>query len=57
MALNKIAYLSPAYLMEKVIIQSCILQMTSSGILVEMLMWDAEKKKQEFAVMDQLCTR
>lgn len=44
-ALNKIAYLSPAYLMEKVIIQSCIIQMNSSDILVEMLMWDAEKKK------------
>ncbi len=44
-ALNKIAYLSPAYLMEKVIIQSCIIQMNSSDILVEMLMWDTEKKK------------
>ena len=44
-ALNKIVYLSPAYLMEKVNIQSCIIQMNSSDILVEMLMWDAEKKK------------
>jgi YbgC/YbaW family acyl-CoA thioester hydrolase len=42
---NKIAYLSPAYLMEKVLIQSCVLQLNSSDILVEMLMWDAEKKK------------
>lgn len=44
-ALNKIAYLSPACLMETVIIQSCILEMNSSDILVELLMWDAEKKK------------
>jgi acyl-CoA thioester hydrolase len=44
-ALNKIAYLSPAYLMEKVVIQSCLLQISSTDILVEMMMWDAEKKK------------
>ena len=42
---NQIAYLSPALLMEKVIIQSSILEWNKYDILVEMQMWDEQRKK------------
>jgi acyl-CoA thioester hydrolase len=41
---NQIAYLRPAMLMEKVIIQSHILRFLERDIQVEMTMWDLEKK-------------
>jgi YbgC/YbaW family acyl-CoA thioester hydrolase len=40
---NQIAYLKPALLMEKVIIQSTLLRMNEREILVEMSMWNADK--------------
>src|SRR6201985_3823753 len=36
---NQVAYLHPAVLMEKVIIQSAILELNVSDIVVEMRMW------------------
>lgn len=42
-AQNQIAYLKPAFLMEKVIICSSILQFREKDILVEMQMWDKSK--------------
>jgi YbgC/YbaW family acyl-CoA thioester hydrolase len=42
---NQIAYLSPANLMEKVTIESCILELNETDILVEMRMWDEQKTK------------
>ncbi|HET6992252.1 MAG TPA: acyl-CoA thioesterase [Bacteroidia bacterium] len=42
---NQIAYLVPAMLMEKVIIQSTILEWNESDILVEMRMWDENKTR------------
>lgn len=41
---NQIAYLRPAMLMEKVVIQSHVLKFGQRDILVEMTMWDTEKK-------------
>lgn len=42
---NQIAYLAPANLMEKVIIESTILKWNASDILVEMRMWDENKTR------------
>jgi YbgC/YbaW family acyl-CoA thioester hydrolase len=42
---NQIAYFTPAVLMEKVIIQSTILEWNASDILVEMRMWDEGKER------------
>jgi YbgC/YbaW family acyl-CoA thioester hydrolase len=42
---NQIAYFSPAVLMEKVVIQSTILEWNTSDILVEMRMWDSRKTR------------
>lgn len=42
---NKIAYLKPAMLMEQVVIQSSILKLSDTDILVEMLMWNRKKTK------------
>jgi len=42
---NQIAYLSPAFLMEKVVIQSTILELNESDITVEMRMWNEQKTK------------
>ncbi|CAN5515655.1 acyl-CoA thioesterase [soil metagenome] len=44
-AQNQIAYLVPALLMEKVIIQSTILELNEADITVEMRMWDAQKSR------------
>ena len=41
---NQIAYLRPALLMEKVVIQSRVLKFDVRDILVEMTMWDIDKK-------------
>jgi len=41
---NQIAYLKPAMLMERVIIQTRVLRFRPKDILVEMTMWDSEKK-------------
>lgn len=42
---NQIAYFSPAFLMEKVLIQSVILEWNYSDILIEMRMWNEQKTK------------
>ena len=42
---NQIAYFAPANLMEKVIIQSLLLELNKSDVLVEMRMWDENKTK------------
>ncbi len=42
---NKIAYLKPAMLMEQVVIQSTVLALSDTDILVEMTMWDRDKVK------------
>lgn len=42
---NQIAYFIPASLMEKVIIQSTVLEFNASDILVEMRMWDERKQR------------
>ena len=44
-AMNQIAYFVPAQLMEKVVIQSTILELNASDILVEMRMWDEAKSR------------
>jgi len=41
---NQISYIRPAMLMESVVIQSYILKFTQRDILVEMTMWDVQKK-------------
>jgi thioesterase-3 len=41
---HKIAYLRPALLMEKVIIQSSLLKFGEKDVMVEMQMWDNNKK-------------
>jgi YbgC/YbaW family acyl-CoA thioester hydrolase len=41
---NQIAYLRPATLMEKVVIQSHVLKFAERDILVEMTMWDEQRK-------------
>jgi acyl-CoA thioesterase FadM len=43
--LNQIAYFIPAALMEKVVIQSTVLEFNESDILVEMRMWDEHKRR------------
>lgn len=40
---NQIAYLKPAMLMETVVIQSTVLELSDTDILVEMLMWNKDK--------------
>ncbi len=40
---NQIAYLKPATLMETVVIQSTVLELNDTDILVEMLMWNKDK--------------
>ena len=40
---NQITYLKPAILMETVVIQSTILELTETDILVEMMMWNKDK--------------
>lgn len=40
---NQIAYLKPAMLMEQVVIQSTIIELTDTDILVEMTMWNKDK--------------
>ncbi|MES2558095.1 MAG: acyl-CoA thioesterase [Bacteroidota bacterium] len=42
---NQIAYFMPAALMEKVVIQSTVLEFNASDILVEMRMWDEQKRR------------
>lgn len=42
---NQIAYLKPAMLMETVVIQSTILELGETDILVEMQMWDRKKSQ------------
>ncbi|MBC3757430.1 acyl-CoA thioesterase [Hyunsoonleella sp. SJ7] len=42
---SQIAYLSPAFLMEEVVIQSKFLEWNPKDILVEMQMWNNEKTK------------
>lgn len=44
-AQNQIAYLAPARAMEKVVIQSSILEWNSSDVLVEMQMWNEARTK------------
>lgn len=41
---NQISYLRPALLMERVVIQSHVLKFSERDILVEMTMWDVDKK-------------
>ena len=42
---NQVAYLKPAFLMETVVIDSLLLQLGASDILVEMKMWNEKKDK------------
>ena len=42
---NQIAYLSPAFLMERVYIQSTMLEWNEKSIRVEMRMWDEKKTR------------
>ena len=42
---TQIVYLKPAFLMETVVIDSTILELGEKELLVEMKMWDEEKKK------------
>lgn len=42
---NQIAYLKPAMLMEQVVIQSTLLELGETDLLVEMLMWNKDKTK------------
>jgi YbgC/YbaW family acyl-CoA thioester hydrolase len=42
---NQIAYLRPAFLMETVVIDSCLLQVSDKEVLVEMKMWNERKDK------------
>src|SRR5215212_2403304 len=42
---TQIVYLKPAFLMETVIIDSTILELGEKELLVEMKMWDEQKKK------------
>ena len=42
---NQIAYLKPAFLMETVIIDSTLLQLGATDLLVEMKMWNERKDK------------
>lgn len=40
---NQVAYIKPAMLMEQVVIQSTILELSDTDILVEMKMWNKDK--------------
>jgi len=42
---NRIMYLSPAFLIENVMIQSTLLELNSSDVLVEMRMWNESGEK------------
>ncbi|HET8963291.1 MAG TPA: acyl-CoA thioesterase [Chitinophagales bacterium] len=42
---HKIAYLKPAFTMEKVIIESTIVEWNTNNVLVEFKMWNSEKTK------------
>ena len=42
---NQIVYLKPAFLMETVVIDSALLRLGETDILVEMKMWDEQKTK------------
>ncbi len=42
---NQIVYLKPAFLMETVVIDSALLRLGETDILVEMKMWDEKKIK------------
>jgi thioesterase III len=42
---TQIVYLKPAFLMETVVIDSTILELRDKDLLVEMKMWNEEKKK------------
>ena len=42
---NQIAYLKPAFLMETVVIDSTLLQLGATDLLVEMKMWNERKDK------------
>jgi YbgC/YbaW family acyl-CoA thioester hydrolase len=42
---NQIGYLRPAFLMETVVIDSCLLQVRDKEVLVEMKMWNEQKDK------------
>lgn len=42
---NQIAYIRPALLMEKVVINSTVLEWNDNNLLVEMQMWNAAKTK------------
>ena len=41
--MNQIAYFRPGFLMEKVVIQSTIIEWNPTDYLMEMYMWDVEK--------------
>lgn len=42
---DQIAYLRPAFTMETVLIDSQLIRVTEKSLLVEMRMWDAERRK------------
>ncbi len=42
---NQIVYLKPAMLMEQVVIQSTVLELNDTDILVEMMMWNKDKSQ------------
>ena len=42
---NQIAYLKPAFLMEKVLIDSTLLRLGDKDVFVEMKMWNEQKDK------------
>ncbi len=42
---NQIVYLKPAFLVETVVIDSTLLKLTETGILIEMKMWNEQKDK------------
>lgn len=44
-AQTQVSYLSPAYLMEEVIIQTRLIACTQKSLVMEALMWDAPKNK------------
>jgi len=42
---NQIVYLKPAFLVETVVIDSTLLQLNETGLLIEMKMWNEQKDK------------
>ena len=42
---NQIVYLKPAFLVETVVIDSTLLQLYETGLLIEMKMWNEQKDK------------